>query len=102
MKYPAPNFAQIPVTKQFSQKFDLSQFIERDPASKENWAGVEYEIRTSQGKLLRSGVTDQNAITDHVFTENQESLVALIGGGDWNVTEEVEVIDDDDVEEAMA
>ncbi len=33
----------------FSQKFDLSQFIKRDPASKKNWSRVEYEIRNAKG-----------------------------------------------------
>jgi len=72
----------------------LSQFIEHDPASKASWAGVAYEIRNAQGTLLRAGVTDQKAITDCVFTDKQESLVAFIGTGEWSVWEEMEVVDD--------
>jgi type VI secretion system secreted protein VgrG len=50
MRLHAPSFAQIPDTKQFSQKFDLSQIIADDPGSRETWAGVEYEIRDAQGQ----------------------------------------------------
>jgi type VI secretion system secreted protein VgrG len=80
---------------QFSQKFDLSQVIAHDPASKANWAGVEYEIRNAQGKLLRAGTTSEDGITDRVFTDKSESITAFIGGGDWGIVEEFEVLDDD-------
>ncbi|CDY76720.1 VgrG protein [Caballeronia glathei] len=95
MRVRAPTFARIPDTKQFSQKFDLSQFIAHDPASKENWAGVEYEIRNAQGKLLRAGTTNEDGITDRVFTDKSETVTAFIGGGEWGVVEEFEVSDED-------
>ena len=95
MRLHPPGFAQIPDTMQFSQKFDLSQVITHDPASKANWAGVEYEIRDAQGKLLRAGTTSEDGITDRVFTDKSESITAFIGGGDWGIVEEFEVMDDD-------
>lgn len=98
MRLPAPSFARIPDTKQFSQKFDLSQFITHDPSSKQTWAGVEYEIRDGQGKLLRVGTTDENGKTGRVFTDKHESITAYIGGGDWGVVEEFQVEEDDEPE----
>lgn len=98
MRYPTPSFIQIPETRGFSQKFDLSQFLEGGAAATQAWAGVDYEIRNSEGKLLASGVTDEHAVTDRIFTANEEGVTAFIGGGSWNIHEELAADEDDDVE----
>jgi len=41
---------------------------------------------------LSSGVTNSDGLTDRVFSNHEADLVAMIGGGNW----EIEEYDEDD------
>jgi type VI secretion system VgrG family protein len=79
----------------FSQQFDLSHIALNEQIAFSS-KSLPYTIYDKSGKYLAQGVTDENGVTDRVFTNEPTEVVLLIGDGEWSVEEyfESDVLDD--------
>jgi type VI secretion system secreted protein VgrG len=79
----------------FSQQFDLSHIALNEQIAFSS-KSLPYTIYDKSGKYLAQGVTDENGVTDRVFTNDPTEVVLLIGDGEWSVEEyfESDVLDD--------
>lgn len=81
----------------FSQQFDLSHLAGNDGQIGFGSSSLPYRVYDKSGKFLAQGMTDENGVTDRIFTNEQIELVLLAGDGGWQVEEYYE---NDDAGEA--
>jgi len=84
----------------FSIALDLSTMHEAGNHNGESYANMVVEITRPDGTYLTMTSTDEYGITHRFYTKEQEEVVAWLDFGYWEISEEFESIDCDDVEEA--
>jgi type VI secretion system secreted protein VgrG len=70
----------------YSQRFDLSHLAYNEPLefSSEN---LPYRVFNKTGNVVASGETNQDGLTDRIFTNGPQELIVLIGDGEWTIEE---------------
>jgi type VI secretion system secreted protein VgrG len=96
-KLPKPEPVVSPDEPIYSQQFDLSHlaYNEFTGFSSEK---LKYRVFDKLGKLLATGLTNEDGLTDRVLTNEVTELVVLIGDGGWGVEERFEDKFDSDVD----
>jgi type VI secretion system secreted protein VgrG len=92
-----PKAVPMPSTDKqvFSQQFDLSHIALNDQLAFSS-RSLPYKVYEKSGRLLAQGTTDENGVTDRVFTNEPTELVLLVGEGEWQVEEYFESDDMED------
>jgi len=87
-----------PSEQQYSLAFDFSEMHEAGNHNEIDYDYMPVEITKPDGTYITTIRTDKFGITNRLFTKKQEDIIAWAGSwsGLWDVTEEYEVIDDDD------
>jgi type VI secretion system secreted protein VgrG len=70
----------------FSQQFDLSHLALNDGLAFSS-KRLPYTVYDKTGKFVALGITDENGLTNRIFTNEQTELVLLAGDGQWQVEE---------------
>lgn len=93
---PDSKLAPPPERQHYSQQFDLSELIASGSHSGLHSALGTIEITKPDGTHITTVGVNELGLSDRIFTEESESIVAWIGEGSWEITEEYELIADDD------
>lgn len=83
----------------FSIALDLSSMHEAGNHNGESYTNIAVEIMRADGTYLTMTSTDEYGITRRFYTKEQEEVVAWLDFGHWEISEEFEAMDCDDVEE---
>jgi type VI secretion system secreted protein VgrG len=79
----------------YSQQFDLSHLAQNEAPAFCS-ARLPYTIYEKSGRVLAQGETDENGVTDRVFTNEPTEVVLLVGDGPWEVEEYFEADEEDE------
>lgn len=104
-----PNGVKITGTKgkqagpedKYSLAFDFSEMYEAGNHNDIDYDYMPVEITKPDGTYITTIRTDKFGITNRIYTKKQENIIAWAcnRSGLWEVTEEYEVIDDEDDED---
>ena len=86
--------------EQFSMSVDFNTMHEAGNYNGISYEHIAVEITKPDGTYLTITSTDENGITKRIYTKEQEDVIAWADFGHWDVSEEFEVTDCDDGEEA--
>jgi len=90
---PGGFFLNEPHKQRFSQRLDFSEMVSAGSFTSLDLANVPITVTDKAGKLIINTTTDEQGLSERIFTEKEEDLVIWIGDGDWTVYEEFEAID---------
>ncbi|MCM0082527.1 PAAR domain-containing protein [Geomonas sp. Red32] len=80
-----------------SLAFDLSEMLAAGNHNGIEYAGLPIEITTTEGEYVTTVSTDERGVSSRFFTTEQRDVIAwVIGAEEWEVIEEMEVVDDTD------
>ena len=85
--------------EQFSMSVDFNQMHEAGSYNNISYDLMAVEITKPDGTYLTTTSTDEHGVTNRFYTEEQEEVVAWADFGLWDVSEEFEFIDAENVEE---
>jgi len=73
------NLARFP--SRYSQQINIAGMLANDP----ELAGAQYEIWTKgeKGRLLARGLISADAMSERIFTENEEEIEIIVGENEW-------------------
>lgn len=89
----------MPQKQNYSLQFDFSEMHEAGNHNDINYAGMPVKITRPDGTHIATLTTDEHGVTNRFYTKNKEQIIAWAGAGRWEITEEIEMIEDDDVED---
>lgn len=85
LNYELPPLPTSELGSSYSQQFNLSHVLGRNPETGAVLERVAYEIRDEGGKLINKGYLDENGFTARVYTKAKKKLTVWLGEGDWKV-----------------
>ena len=81
----------------YSLMFDFSEMHEAGNHNNIIYVNMPVMIAKPDGTYITTIRTDEYGMTNRFFTEKQEEIVAWANSGYWDITEECESVDDEDV-----
>ncbi len=92
---------EMPQKQNYSLQFDFCEMHEAGNHNDINYAGMPVKITRPDGTHIATLTTDEHGVTNRFYTKNKEQIVAWAGAGMWEITEEFEMIEDDDEEDGL-
>ena len=71
----------------YSQQFDMSHLTDQTDELGFASRNKSYSVYDKQGGLIASGMTDEQGLTDHIFTNDATELIVLVDEDAWTVEE---------------
>lgn len=82
--------------RDYSLMFDFSEMHEAGNHNGINYIYMPVQITTPDGTYITTISTDEYGITNRFYTKTEEEIIAWADSGLWDVTEEYELIEDED------
>ena len=80
-----PHLTEVGKTPdKYSVQIDCGDWVGMHPDTLTAVELVPYQIKTKEGELLMTGITNAEGLTQRVYTSSPKDLVLYIGDGDWH------------------
>jgi type VI secretion system secreted protein VgrG len=98
MNVEMPRIAKLPIQVDptrplYSQQIDMSHLAHHDDMLAYSSKNKPYRVYDKEGSFIASGTTDENGMTDRIFTNEPKELVVLFDEGTWEVEEYIESVE---------